>query len=87
MANFPPNPEDGELCLPSDVFQEIVSATNSHQSFIDCTAAHVHVEAKISATRSLPDIVPNFEVLLSFLLSFFSNSFVSLSQPQFVVVI
>ncbi|CAK7325193.1 unnamed protein product [Dovyalis caffra] len=27
MADFPPNPEDGELWLPSDVFLEIVSTT------------------------------------------------------------
>lgn len=86
MAYFPPNPEDGELWLPSDVFHEIVSATirpetKSHQSFIDTAAHHDHVEQvsiepKDSATRSLPDEVPNFEVLLSFLLSFFSSSFV-----------
>lgn len=68
MAGFPPNPEDGELWIPSDVLHEIVSTDIN-----DATYDHIGPVA----------IQPNLEVL-HFLFSFFplllSNSFVFLSQ-------
>ena len=68
MADFPPNPEDGELWIPSDVLHEIVST-----DIDDATYDHVGPVA----------IQPNLEVF-TFFFSFFpllvSNSFVFLSQ-------
>ncbi|KAF5470164.1 hypothetical protein F2P56_010696 [Juglans regia] len=70
MADFPPNPEDGELWLPSDVFHEIVSATikpersNSHQAFVKNAALdHVAIQRKSSAAaRSLSEAVSKFQI-------------------------
>lgn len=57
MADFPPNPEDGELWIPSDVLHEIVST-----DIDDATYDHVGPVA----------IQPNLEVLhFSFFFSFF----------------
>lgn len=90
MADFPPNPEDGELWLPSDVFHEIVSATNrpeksySHQAFIENAALnHVAIQRKSSAVRSLSEVVSRFQFLRMhfFLSALFSNSVVSV-RPQ-----
>ncbi|KAG7946346.1 hypothetical protein I3843_14G036000 [Carya illinoinensis] len=69
MADFPPNPEDGELWLPSDVFHEIVSATikpersNSHQAFVKNAALdHVAIQSKSSSARSLSEAVSKFQI-------------------------
>lgn len=86
MVDFPPNLEDGELWLPSDVLHEIASTniepeTSSHQGFIH-NAAYDHVgqvaiHPKNSAPRYLPDLVPNYEVFpffLSLIRLFFSHN-------------
>lgn len=71
MADFPPNPDDGELWLPSNILDEIVPATprpkgDSHRAFIDDNVAspvgEVAIEQKDSATKALPDVVSNSEV-------------------------
>lgn len=91
MADFPPNPEDGELWLPSDVFHEIVSATikpersNSHQAFVKNAALdHVAIQRKSSAAaRSLSEAVSKFQVLHFFLSALFSNSVVQFALKPY----
>lgn len=70
MSGFPPNLEDGELWLPSDVFHEIQS-TNTHRenrSNYALNIAHSHpvqavVGPRTSAASSFPSIAINFKVV------------------------
>lgn len=88
MTDIPPNPEDGELWLPSDVFHEIASSNinlrtaspnnNNNNGGADNTN---HQPNNISTPTSLPYPPPCFHQVLLF----FFNS--SLSFPiQFFLV-
>ncbi|KAI6676649.1 hypothetical protein NL676_037445 [Syzygium grande] len=68
MSGFPPNLEDGELWLPSDVFHEIQSTNTHHEnrSNYALNIAHSHpvqavVGPRTSAASSFPNIAINFK--------------------------
>ena len=69
MNDFPPNPEDGEHWLPSDVFHEIASTnlTLGANTGAHADAAHfLQVQPTNNSTTasSLPCVTLNLEVIL-----------------------
>lgn len=69
MSEFPPNLEDGEFWLPSDVFHEIQSTNTLHEnrSNYALNTAHIHpvhavVGPRICVANSFPNFAINFKV-------------------------
>lgn len=57
MADFPPNPEDGELWIPSEIIHEITSANGT-------VSPPKHTVLSHHPPRpTLPPVAPNFQVI------------------------
>ncbi|KAG6758640.1 hypothetical protein POTOM_038999 [Populus tomentosa] len=69
MADFPPNLEDGESWLPSDVFLEIISTTNASKVKNNDNNLLVrdHPTLKSSANVAVPEIQVINDVNINFL--------------------
>lgn len=70
MSEFPPNLEDGEFWLPSDVFHEIQSKNTHHENRSNYALnnarshpVHAVFGPRICAANSFPNIAINFKVV------------------------